>query len=1206
MRSYKQIQFADDMQEFTKFPTKTGRRSLSRSISQSSTDSYSSDMSALISLRKRAQGEKPLAGAKIVGCTHITAQTAVLIETLCALGAQCRWSACNIYSTQNEVAAALAEAGVAVFAWKGESEDDFWWCIDRCVNMDGWQANMILDDGGDLTHWVYKKYPNVFKKIRGIVEESVTGVHRLYQLSKAGKLCVPAMNVNDSVTKQKFDNLYCCRESILDGLKRTTDVMFGGKQVVVCGYGEVGKGCCAALKALGAIVYITEIDPICALQACMDGFRVVKLNEVIRQVDVVITCTGNKNVVTREHLDRMKNSCIVCNMGHSNTEIDVTSLRTPELTWERVRSQVDHVIWPDGKRVVLLAEGRLLNLSCSTVPTFVLSITATTQALALIELYNAPEGRYKQDVYLLPKKMDEYVASLHLPSFDAHLTELTDDQAKYLGLNKNGPFKPNYYRLNKWKTSQGYSESPDLEFEYADTDKWAAELSELYSYTEGPEFLMNRKCFEEDFRIHVTDKKWTELDTNQHRTHAMRLLDGLEVTAREKRLKVARAILYVAQGTFGECSSEAEVQSWMRYNVFLLLEVGTFHALVELLNMEIDNSAACSSAVRKPAISLADSTDLRVLLNIMYLIVETVHQECEGDKAEWRTMRQTFRAELGSPLYNNEPFAIMLFGMVTKFCSGHAPHFPMKKVLLLLWKTVLCTLGGFEELQSMKAEKRTMLGLPPLPEDSIKVIRNMRAASPPASASDLIEQQQKRGRREHKALIKQDNLDAFNERDPYKADDSREDEEENDDDNSLEGETFPLERDEVMPPPLQHPQTDRLTCPKGLPWAPKVREKDIEMFLESSRSKFIGYTLGSDTNTVVGLPRPIHESIKTLKQHKYTSIAEVQAQMEEEYLRSPLSGIALLKILLAAAPTSKAKTDSINILADVLPEEMPTTVLQSMKLGVDVNRHKEVIVKAISAVLLLLLKHFKLNHVYQFEYMAQHLVFANCIPLILKFFNQNIMSYITAKNSISVLDYPHCVVHELPELTAESLEAGDNNQFCWRNLFSCINLLRILNKLTKWKHSRTMMLVVFKSAPILKRALKVKQAMMQLYVLKLLKVQTKYLGRQWRKSNMKTMSAIYQKVRHRLNDDWAYGNDLDARPWDFQAEECALRANIERFNARRYDRAHSNPDFLPVDNCLQSVLGQRVDLPEDFQMNYDLWLEREVFSKPISWEELLQ
>ncbi|XP_041944830.1 striatin-interacting protein 1 homolog isoform X3 [Alosa alosa] len=784
---------------------------------------------------------------------------------------------------------------------------------------------------------------------------------------------------------------------------------------------------------------------------------------------------------------------------------------------------------------------------------------------------------------------------------------------------------------NQRKDSEGFSESPDLEFEYADTDKWASELSEIYSYTEGPEFILNRKCFEEDFRTH--DKCWTELDSAHHRAHAMRLLDGLEVTAREKRLKIARAILYIAQGTFAECSSEAEVQHWMRYNAFLLLEVGTFSALVELLNMEIDNSAACSSAVRKPAISLADSTDLRILLNIMYLMVETIHQEDPMDSPEWKAARETFKTELGSTLYNNEPMSVVLFGMVTKFCSGHAPHFPMKKVLLLLWKSILFTLGGFEQLLSIKVLKREELGLPPLPEDSIRVVRSMRAASPPASTSDLLEQQQKRARREHKALIKQDNLDAFNEKDPYKTDDNREDEDDNDDsENALEPESFPLERDEVMPLPPPQPPCERLSFPKGLPWAPKVREKDIETFLESSRSKFIGYTLGNDIDTVVGLPRPIHESIKTLKQHKYVSIAEIQMAKEEEYQKTPLSGgeeevdmcatellyqgilpslpqymIALLKILLAAAPTSKAKTDSINILADVLPEEMPTTVLQSMKLGVDVNRHKEIIVKAISAILLLLLKHFKLNHVYQFEYMAQHLVFANCIPLILKFFNQNIMSYITAKNSISVLDFPYCVVHELPELTAESLEAGENNQFCWRNLFSCINLLRILNKLTKWKHSRTMMLVVFKSAPILKRALKVKQAMMQLYVLKLLKVQTKYLGRQWRKSNMKTMSAIYQKVRHRLNDDWAYGNaDLDARPWDFQAEECALRANIERFNSRRYDKNQANPDYLPVDNCLQSVLGQRVDLPEDFQMNYDLWLEREVFSKPISWEELLQ
>ncbi|CAB3381576.1 adenosylhomocysteinase-like 1 isoform X3 [Cloeon dipterum] len=404
------------------------------------------EMPGIMALRKRAGDDKPLKGAKIVGCTHINAQTAVLIETLAELGAQVRWAACNIYSTQNEVAAALAEAGFSIFSWRGESEEDFWWCIDKCVNSDNWQPNMILDDGGDATHLMLKKYPAMFKLIKGIVEESVTGVHRLYQLSKAGKLTVPAMNVNDSVTKTKFDNLYSCRESIIDSLKRSTDVMFGGKQVVVCGYGEVGKGCCQALKGLGCVVYVTEIDPICALQGCMDGFRVVKLNEVIRNVDIVITATGNKNVVTRDHMDKMKNGCIVCNMGHSNTEIDVNSLRTPDLTWEKVRSQVDHVIWPDGKRIILLAEGRLVNMSCSSLPSFVVSITAATQALALIELFNAPHGRYKSDVYLLPKKMDEYVASLHLPTFDAHLTELTDEQAKYMGLNKAGPFKPNYYR----------------------------------------------------------------------------------------------------------------------------------------------------------------------------------------------------------------------------------------------------------------------------------------------------------------------------------------------------------------------------------------------------------------------------------------------------------------------------------------------------------------------------------------------------------------------------------------------------------------------------------------------------------------------------------------------------------------------------------------------------------------------------------------
>ncbi|XP_036282610.1 striatin-interacting protein 2 isoform X5 [Pipistrellus kuhlii] len=737
------------------------------------------------------------------------------------------------------------------------------------------------------------------------------------------------------------------------------------------------------------------------------------------------------------------------------------------------------------------------------------------------------------------------------------------------------------------RESEGSVDCPTLEFEYGDADGHAAELSELYSYTENLEFTTNRRCFEEDFKTQVQGKEWLELEEDAQKTYVMGLLDRLEVVNRERRLKVARAVLYLAQGTFGECDSEVDVLHWSRYNCFLLYQMGTFSAFLELLHMEIDNSQACSTAVRKPAISIADSTELRVLLSVLYLLVENIRLERETDSCGWRTARETFRTELSFSMHNEEPFALLLFSMVTKFCSGLAPHFPIKKVLLLLWKVVMFTLGRFEHLQALKVQKRAELGLPPLAEDSLQVVKSMRAASPPSYTLDLGESQlapppsKLRGRRgsRRQLLTKQDSLDIYNERDLFKTEEPATEEEEEsagDGERTLDGELDLLEQDPLVPPPLsQAPlSAERVAFPKGLPWAPKVRQKDIEHFLELSRNKFIGFTLGQDTDTLVGLPRPIHESVKTLKQHKYISIADVQIKNEEELEKCPMSlgeevvpetpceilyqgmlyslpqyMIALLKILLAAAPTSKAKTDSINILADVLPEEMPVTVLQSMKLGIDVNRHKEIIVKSISALLLLLLKHFKLNHIYQ--------------------------------------------------------EAGDNNQFCWRNLFSCINLLRLLNKLTKWKHSRTMMLVVFKSAPILKRALKVKQAMLQLYVLKLLKIQTKYLGRQWRKSNMKTMSAIYQKVRHRMNDDWAYGNDIDARPWDFQAEECTLRANIEAFNSRRYDRPQDS-EFSPVDNCLQSVLGQRLDLPEDFHCSYEIWLEREVFSQPICWEELLQ
>ncbi|KAI1883461.1 hypothetical protein AGOR_G00231680 [Albula goreensis] len=375
---------------------------------------------------------------------------------------------------------------------------------------------------------------------------------------------------------------------------------------------------------------------------------------------------------------------------------------------------------------------------------------------------------------------------------------------------------------------EGSMESPNLEFEYGDTDSLTAEISELYSYTEEPEFGLNRDCFEEDFRSQVKEKKWTQLGVSEQKAYVMRLLDMLEVTNREKRLKVARAILYLAQGVFDECDTEVDVLHWSRHNVFLLYDMGTFTALLELLSMEIDNNQACSSAVRKPAISLADSTELRVLLSTMYLMVETIRVETEDDRPEWSAARETFRTELGSPLYNGEPLALMLFTMVNKFCSMNAPHFPMKKVLLLLWKTILFTLGGLEALQQMKVERRERQGLPPLPEDSIKVVRSMRAASPPASAMELIElqQQQKRGRRSRRPLVKQDSLDTYNERDPFKNDDARDEEEDSDDaDSGIEGEVDPLDRDVIIqpPPPLPRSAPPPRDCPspKACPGPPK-------------------------------------------------------------------------------------------------------------------------------------------------------------------------------------------------------------------------------------------------------------------------------------------------------------------------------------------------------------------------------------------------
>ena len=403
------------------------------------------EMPGLMALRREYEGQQPLAGVRLVGCLHMTIQTAVLIETLRSLGAEIRWSSCNIFSTQDHAAAAIAASGVPVFAWKGESEEEYWWCVEQTINgPDGWQPNMVLDDGGDLTLVLHDKYPDLMKKVRGLSEETTTGVKRLYDMQKEGSLLCPAFNVNDSVTKSKFDNLYGCRESLIDGIKRATDVMIAGKIAIVCGYGDVGKGCAQSLRGLGATVWITEIDPICALQAAMEGYRVVKFDDVCDKADIVVTATGNYHVVSGPQMERMKNQSIVCNIGHFDNEIDVAYLH--QFEWENIKPQVDHVIFPDGKRIILLAEGRLVNLGCGTGhPSFVMSNSFTNQVLAQIELWQNGD-KYKSEVYVLPKLLDEKVARLHLDRVGAKITELSDEQADYIGVSKDGPFKPELYR----------------------------------------------------------------------------------------------------------------------------------------------------------------------------------------------------------------------------------------------------------------------------------------------------------------------------------------------------------------------------------------------------------------------------------------------------------------------------------------------------------------------------------------------------------------------------------------------------------------------------------------------------------------------------------------------------------------------------------------------------------------------------------------
>lgn len=923
------------------------------------------------------------------------------------------------------------------------------------------------------------------------------------------------------------------------------------------------------------------------------------------------------------------------------------------------------------------------------------------------------------------------------------------------------------------------SECPEIDFTYADSDSYENEIAELYSYSEGPEFQLNIKAFESVCSEAGVLALWQSMTEERRFSLLTRITDQMELCNSNSRANASRALLYIAQGCWGEVQSDQEQAMWVRRNCYTLLECNAWNSCMQLLNMEIEcwvstdssNNSTTSSNNKQPQqqqqqqaavshVSLSSSSQLRVLLSVLYTMVETLRWPSSSDTDQQIRAREAFCTDLVMPQEETgELLVVTLLGMVTRFCNSSPAHFPIRKLLLLLWKLLLVTLGGTDTLRTLKGEYRTRNGLPACTdEDTVTVCRGLRPASPPAPATDLLDQQQQhhnmvRRRPFRRSLMKQSSLDdsmgdldltgddeANNsnsgsssgattggqegedgEAQGAGSDNSDSGISDNDElsGNSSNGNTSPDETEggkgtdesdlldrpaSPRPPTPSIPHSPPPPPPhnKGLPWTPKVRQKELDTFLEGSRDKFVGFHVADDHTTLAGLPPPIHEGVHTLEKHLYTSLSELQMKREEDISRHPLSRpegdvpqtpaevlyqsllptlpqcmIALLKVLLAAAPTSKAKTDSINIMADVLPEEMPMTVVQSMKLGLDVNRHKEVLVKAVSASLLLLLKHLKLNHVYQFEFMSQHLVFANCIPLILKFFNQNIMAYVQAKNTIALLDFPSCVIGDGAELSNDALMASvgaaadgqDSKAFdgssllssdgspatsttpggsgtntannnannntggcalnnnnnngssngaggvaggngssvcCWRNMFSCINLLRVLNKLCKWKHSRIMMLVVFKSAPILKRTLMVKHAMLQLYVLKLLKMQTKYLGRQWRKSNMKTLSAIYQMVRHRLNDDWAYGNDPDARPWDFQTEECSLRASVDRFNTRRYHQPHpGDNDLEPVDNCITSVLGRHVEMVEEFTRCYEEWLQREVLNTTIHWDLLL-
>ncbi|GAV09593.1 hypothetical protein RvY_19099 [Ramazzottius varieornatus] len=800
----------------------------------------------------------------------------------------------------------------------------------------------------------------------------------------------------------------------------------------------------------------------------------------------------------------------------------------------------------------------------------------------------------------------------------------------------------------------GSQDDPDLIYDYGDADTLQVELSELYSYSEVPEFLCNYHAFLEhwdtwrkgapDVHTGSRDVSWEALPERTKLSFMENVLEHCERQEAPIRSEACRTALYLLQGAFLHIEKD-HVLMVARDNAFRFHRLGALKLFVQLLLLEAD---APRNLIRLPALSIADSKQMRTLCNILYSMVELMRRP-DGMDSSHDEQRRELAEELGSVIFGKTIILQSLFELFLKFASGSAPHYPLKKILLLIWKILLASGGGMFELKKDKNERRAAAGLSPISEDTLEVAGRMRASTPPLSASEMVDGG--KGRR-NSTLSKyktqpsngsaDTNAPAFwfsnvqESDEPPNVDDEREDIKEELEVKHIE---HPTKRTDSQPEAF----TTRPELPwsKSLPWTPKVRQEEIDRFIHTSRDKFVGVSLPDDNATLIGLPKPIEESIQVMRKYVYVSLSDVQLAKEKAIAKYPMSQkddgvadspvermyqalllqmgnyvIALLKVLLASSPTTKAKPDSLNVVTDVLPEHPPTNVIQSMRMTVDTNRHKEILVKTISSVILLLLKQLKTNHVYQFETVAQHLVMANCMALILKFLNQNIMGHVLARNEVPVLNYPACCYLTSPEISKEQLEVMGDQVIVWRNLHSCINLMRVLNKLAKWKRSRILVLVLFKSAAILKRALRVRHCVMQLYTLKALKLQSKFLGRQWRRMNMRTLSAIYEKVRHRLMDDWAYGNvpEHEVKRVDCQVEERKLRVLLDVFNNRRYhhilrpNAPYVQPgleEFQSLDHSLAGALSMRVSLPDNFRYDYEEWLKREVFEAQIDWDQLL-